>query len=234
VKQTRRLALAAASTALCAAVTTGCGALHAAPVSNAKANSNPAVGRSDTYENLHKRAGEQKGVVSAEDAAKQAEADRKETEQSAEKAKEPPTDVGGDMQAVASTSELPAWVTAINWASTKLGHKYVWGGESDEEGGFDCSGLMQASYAQAGIKLPRVANDQYATTKNHPAEKDLRMGDLVFFGDSPRGIHHVGLYVGRDGEGNPMMLHAPNSRSKIRFDKVHYMSDYYGATRVIP
>lgn len=123
-------------------------------------------------------------------------------------------------------SEVPAWVIAINWAQTKLGHKYIWGGESDKEGGFDCSGLMQAAYFQAGVELPRVAQDQYRATSDHPARGELRPGDLVFYGTS-KNIHHVGLYLG-----SGTMLHAPNSRSVIRFDKIDYMSDYYGATRI--
>ncbi|MER6605826.1 C40 family peptidase [Streptomyces sp. NPDC000927] len=127
------------------------------------------------------------------------------------------------------TTGMPAWVTAINWAQTRLGVQYVWGGESDAEGGYDCSGLMMAAYAQAGIRLPRVANDQYNASSVHPGRNGLRPGDLVFFGPpgSSRGIHHVGLYVG-----GGMMLHSPNPHSVVRFDRVDYMSDYYGATRV--
>lgn len=123
----------------------------------------------------------------------------------------------------------PAWVIAINWAQTKLGNKYVWGGDGYDNpyDGYDCSGLTLAAYKQAGITLPRVANDQYAASDNHPSRSQLRPGDLVFYGHSARGIHHVGLYVG-----NGMMLHAPNRQSVIRFDRVDYMSDYYGATRV--
>lgn len=223
----QKITIAGSSALLCIAAASGCGALHDAPISNARANENPAARRSDADKEMLRKQ-EKPKVESAQEGA-----DRKESEEALKKAKKNPAEAARDMQPVVSTSDL-TWVTAVNWASTKLGHKYVWGGDSDEDGGFDCSGLMQASYAQAGIKLPRVANDQYETTDKHPAEKDLRMGDLVFFGDSPRGIHHVGMYVGRDEEGNAMMLHAPNSHSVIRFNKIHYMDDYYGATRVIP
>jgi len=123
---------------------------------------------------------------------------------------------------------IPQWVTAINWASTRLGVKYVWGGDSMAEGGYDCSGLVLRAYEAAGVHLPRVANDQWAASDVHPKKNELLPGDLVFYGKgSSRNIHHVGLYVG-----SGYMLHAPNSRSVIRFDRIDYMKDYYGATRV--
>ncbi len=43
---------------------------------------------------------------------------------------------------------------------TYLGTPYVWGGENPRTG-FDCSGLVQWVYAEAGISLPQVAQDQY-------------------------------------------------------------------------
>lgn len=123
----------------------------------------------------------------------------------------------------------PGWVTAVNWAQTKLGTPYLWGGTGTEQQGgrFDCSGLTQAAYRKAGIEIPRIANDQYRASGNHPGRSSLRTGDLVFYGSSERGIHHVGIYVG-----GGQMIHAPNSGSVIRFDRIDYMSDYYGATRV--
>jgi cell wall-associated NlpC family hydrolase len=230
VKRIQKVALGVSSAALCVALTTGCDALHDAPISNAKKNGNPAIAQADMQEALSRQADAQAKAASKEKATKpEAKAEKPKKE-----AKADPVETRNDMEPVSNKSDIPAWVTVVNWANSKVGHRYVWGGESDEEGGFDCSGLMQAAYAQAGFKLPRVANDQYATTRNHPSRKDLKMGDLVFYGKSERGIHHVGLYVGKDENGNAMMLHAPNSRSKIRYDKVDYMSDYYGATRVIP
>jgi cell wall-associated NlpC family hydrolase len=120
---------------------------------------------------------------------------------------------------------------AIAYAKTKIGVPYLWGGtgSSAQGGRFDCSGLTQAAYAKAGIKLPRIANDQYKTTNVHPSWDELKPGDLVFFGRKGdwRSIHHVGIYVG-----NGKMLHAPRTGTLIRIDNVHYMSDYFGATRV--
>lgn len=220
MKVRHRAALAAATASLSALALTGCGSLGDSPVSNAKANKNPAIQEVNSYAD-----GAPRPAPDRADRTKPKEPEKPKV--SGEKAKKDPVGTRNDMAPAARSQEIPAWATAINWAQTKLGHKYVWGGESDEEGGFDCSGLMQAAYAKAGVQLPRVANDQYATTNVHPKKSALRPGDLVFYGQTERGIHHVGLYVG-----SGYMLHAPNSRSKIRFDKISYMSDYYGATRV--
>jgi cell wall-associated NlpC family hydrolase len=125
-------------------------------------------------------------------------------------------------------SEVPGWATAINWAQTRLGVPYVWGGDSMAEGGYDCSGLVMRAYEKAGIRLPRVANDQYAASSNHPRLSELRPGDLVFYSEGGwRDIHHVGIYVG-----GGQMIHAPKTGTVIRFDKIDYMSGYFGATRV--
>lgn len=79
-----------------------------------------------------------------------------------------------------------------------LGLPYNFGGNSPKEG-FDCSSLMQWNFRQAaGIKLPRVAYDQYRATARVKAS-DLKPGDLVFFTgtyDSGTPVTHVGMYIG--------------------------------------
>ncbi|MDQ1018167.1 cell wall-associated NlpC family hydrolase [Streptomyces afghaniensis] len=119
---------------------------------------------------------------------------------------------------------------AIEYAQKKLGTPYLWGGTGTaEQGGrFDCSGLTQAAYETVGIKLPRVANDQY-NAGPHPARDELLPGDLVFFSDdltNSRAIRHVGIYVG-----GGYMIDAPRTGAVIRFDPID-TPDYFGATRV--
>ncbi len=105
-----------------------------------------------------------------------------------------------------------------------LGTPYSWGGGGTEgpsygtaQGagidGFDCSGLTQYAWAQAGVTLPRVAADQYNAGPHIPRDQ-LQPGDLLFFAkdpDNPATIHHVALYVG-DGQ----MIHAPHTGDHIR------------------
>ncbi|OAH13341.1 putative endopeptidase YafL precursor [Streptomyces jeddahensis] len=119
---------------------------------------------------------------------------------------------------------------AIYFAQKKLGTPYLWGGDGTaaEGGRFDCSGLTKAAYETVGIKLPRVANDQY-NAGPHPARDELLPGDLVFFSDdltNSRAIRHVGIYVG-----GGYMIDAPRPGAVIRFDPID-TPDYFGATRV--
>jgi cell wall-associated NlpC family hydrolase len=103
---------------------------------------------------------------------------------------------------------------ALDWALAQVGTPYIWGGETPGVG-FDCSGLVQAAYAAAGITLPRTAQSQYdATTKLGP-DDPLEPGDLVFFGSSPSDVTHVGIYA---GEGQ--MVDAPDSGADVRQETV--------------
>ncbi len=96
-------------------------------------------------------------------------------------------------QTAPSVSGSGSAKTAIAEASKYLGRAYVWGG-SNPSTGFDCSGLTQWSFKQAGVSLPRTAAQQYlATTKVSASE--ARSGDLVFFSYGS-GIAHVGIYLG--------------------------------------
>ncbi|MFB7836452.1 NlpC/P60 family protein [Streptomyces sp. NPDC057680] len=120
--------------------------------------------------------------------------------------------------------------SAIHYAQGKLGTPYLWGGTGTaaQNGRFDCSGLTQAAYESVGIRLPRVANDQY-NAGPHPSREELLPGDLVFFSDdltNSRAIRHVGIYVG-----GGYMIDAPRTGAVIRFDRID-TPDYFGATRV--
>lgn len=78
---------------------------------------------------------------------------------------------------------------AVAYAYSKLGDPYVYGATGPSS--FDCSGLVQAAWASAGVSIPRTTYEQVAAL---PAvsTSDLQPGDLLFFaGDS-----HVGIYVG--------------------------------------
>ncbi len=120
---------------------------------------------------------------------------------------------------------------AVDWALAQVGTPYIWGGETPGVG-FDCSGLVQAAYNVAGITLPRVAQDQYdATAKLGPSDP-LQPGDLIFFGQGPTDVTHVGIYVG-----NGQMVDAPHTGSNVRVESfpttvgVSWGSDIYvGAT----
>jgi cell wall-associated NlpC family hydrolase len=119
-----------------------------------------------------------------------------------------------------------AGVSAVlAFAAAQLGRPYRFGGSGP--GGWDCSGLVQASYRQAGVELPRVAADQFAATADRLVPLDrLLPGDTVFFGPDAAGIHHVGIYLG-DGQ----MIDAPHTDGAVRVEPLAGWPDLLAATR---
>jgi hypothetical protein len=119
---------------------------------------------------------------------------------------------------------------AIRAGYTKLGMPYVWGGESDAEGGYDCSGLVQWAFRQAGIKMPRVAADQARTGPIVPYDQ-ARPGDLLIWANDPTApgyISHIAIYIGDN-----KMLVAPHTGDVVKIQTV-YLRNFKGAVRVNP
>ena len=85
---------------------------------------------------------------------------------------------------------------AVRAALSRLGRPYVWGATGPDQ--FDCSGLVQWSYAQAGIHLDRTTYQQINDGIPVPRSQ-VRPGDLVF----PH-AGHVQLAIG-----NNLVVEAP-------------------------
>ncbi len=85
----------------------------------------------------------------------------------------------------------------IATAQSFMGTPYFWGGRTSN--GIDCSGLVQMSYASAGLHLPRDAYQQIylgqlTATRWHRA--GLRKGDTLYFLAADGKIRHTGIYLG--------------------------------------
>jgi peptidoglycan DL-endopeptidase CwlO len=92
---------------------------------------------------------------------------------------------------------------AVRAALSRLGRPYVWGATGPDQ--FDCSGLVQWSYAQAGIRLDRTTYQQINDGIPVPRWQ-VRPGDLVF----PH-AGHVQLAIG-----NNLVVEAPYSGASVR------------------
>lgn len=106
---------------------------------------------------------------------------------------------------------------AADAALAMVGKPYRYGGSTPK--GFDCSGLVNYSFAQVGLKVSRdtrTLREQGVLVRTSA----LRRGDLVFFDQEGKKYSHVGIYLG-DG----VFVHAPSSGGKIRTDKLE--ADYW-------
>ena len=116
---------------------------------------------------------------------------------------------------------LSTTTVALEWAFSELGKPYVWAATGPNT--FDCSGLTQYVWRQAGVTIPRVAADQDVWSIPVPLSQ-LLPGDLVFYGKTD--IHHVGIYIG-DG----LMINAPHTGDVVRVSSI-WWSDLAGFGRV--
>ena len=136
------------------------------------------------------------------------------------------TSAAANGQAALTMAELVAMLKA---AASRVGYPYVWGGSGPTT--FDCSGLVQWSFAQAGVVMPRVAADQARTGPAIPFSQ-ARAGDLLFYRTDPTApdyISHVAIYLGKG-----LMIQAPEPGENVQIVPVALGSEFAGAVRVSP
>jgi hypothetical protein len=112
-------------------------------------------------------------------------------------------------------------------ALSRVGMPYAWGGAGPDA--FDCSGLVQWAYRQAGILMPRTADEQFLTGVHLPLA-DAQPGDLLFWTYDPSDpgfVDHTAIYLGND-----MMVVAPHTGLDVEVVPVP-MSDFAGAVEVL-
>lgn len=135
----------------------------------------------------------------------------------------------GEITPPLSTASLPADASerdlliaaVLQTATDAMGTPYKWGGTGAGDGGFDCSGLIQYSYGQHGIVLPRRSSDQAKQGIKVDKRLDaLQPGDVLTFSNTGGPVTHVGLYLG-DGR----FIHSANDGVQI---SVLSAEDVYG------
>ncbi len=112
---------------------------------------------------------------------------------------------------VSGCTGLHAGKDVVSLAAAEEGKPYVWAAAGPNS--FDCSGLVQYVFREAGRSMPRVAQSQYNATFHIPASRAVR-GDLVFWG-APYGVYHVGIYVG-----GGQMIDAAHTGTNVRQEAV--------------
>lgn len=105
--------------------------------------------------------------------------------------------------------------TVVSAAQSQIGKPYVWGATGPNA--YDCSGLVQYAYSQAGKNVGRTTYQQ-AGAGQHIAVSQAQAGDILMWGD-----YHDAIYVG-----NNQYVHAPQPGQNVTQASIssYFMPDY--------
>ena len=115
----------------------------------------------------------------------------------------------------ASTQSSSTAQTVVNAAKSQIGKPYVWGATGPNA--YDCSGLVQYAYSQAGKNIKRTTYQQ-AGAGQHVSVSQAQAGDILMWGD-----YHDAIYVG-----NNQYVHAPQPGQNVTQATIssYFMPDY--------
>ncbi len=180
-------------------------------------------------ENRIKKEQEEAERAEAERKAKlaQEKAERQEAERrAAEAAKNNEDSDNSSKNTESPSSGSGSCSEIVAYALKFVGNPYSWGGTSLTHGA-DCSGFVQAIYADFGYSIPRTSREQAVGAGKKVSESDLQPGDLIFYANSSGTVNHVAMYIG-----NGKIVHAANSRQGIITSQYKYR-DIYCVRRVV-
>jgi cell wall-associated NlpC family hydrolase len=129
-----------------------------------------------------------------------------------------------------SASGGSAGMAAVQAAVSQLGVPYVFGGEQPGVG-FDCSGLVQWAWGQAGISIPRTTETEWPAL-THVSLDALQPGDLLFYYnlDDDNQVDHVVMYTGSGPYGTDTVIQAPFTGSTVSYSPI-FTEGLIGAAR---
>lgn len=107
----------------------------------------------------------------------------------------------------------------VSLALAQVDKPYVYGATGPNA--FDCSGLVDWVFNQAGTHIPRLTAQGYYAKYQHVSSDDLRPGDLIIFSG------HIGIYVG-----NGQMVHAAEPRNGVRLSSITAPGHPIGYARI--
>lgn len=115
----------------------------------------------------------------------------------------------------ASTQSSSTAQTVVNAAKSQIDKPYVWGATGPNA--YDCSGLVQYAYSQAGKNVGRTTYQQ-AGAGQHVSVSQAQAGDILMWGD-----YHDAIYVG-----NNQYVHAPQPGQNVTQATIssYFMPDY--------
>ena len=118
-----------------------------------------------------------------------------------------------------TTTNSTAATKAVKFAYAQIGKPYGYGATGPYA--YDCSGLTQSAYKNAGVSIPRTSYSQLGMRS--VSKSNLRPGDIVGYYSGG----HVGIYVG-----NGYIIHSSRPGKPVAKVPLGYMP-YYKAVRPV-
>jgi len=136
----------------------------------------------------------------------------------------------GGLPTAGVADATPSQLLVTQAAISQVGTPYIFGAETPGTG-FDCSGLVQWAWAQAGRFVPRTAQQQYDTLP-HISLTQLEPGDLLFYFnlDGDHVVDHVVIYLGQGPYGSSTVIAASHSGALVDFEPL-FSQGLIGAAR---
>ena len=121
----------------------------------------------------------------------------------------------------------------VEAAKKYMGTPYVWGGESMDEGGMDCSGFVYNALKDAGYNVGRTTAQGYRSLGKTVNKAEMQAGDIIFYGKN-NNASHIGIYLG-----NGQVIHSSGGSANTKdnpgkgviISNVDYRSDFIEARR---